>query len=162
MRLIIAAILLPAVAHAFCFQEASKESSVDSGLLLAIARVESGMNGQARHLNRDGSTDLGLMQINSFWVDAMGLDRERLVSDSCYNVKVGAKILRQCIDRLGYTWNAVGCYNSASLGKKVDYAWKVFNALKSAENLDRRQNEFPRRPASFFLFRVRDQLESRP
>ncbi len=45
----------------------------------------------------------------------------------------GASILRQCIDRYRYTWEAVGCYNAMSADKKVNYAWKVFNQLKGGQ-----------------------------
>ena len=70
------------------------------------------------------------MQINSAWIDPMRLNREDLIADPCYNVTIGARILRQCIDAHGYTWEAVGCYNAKSKGKRVGYSWKIFRELK--------------------------------
>jgi hypothetical protein len=123
-------IFYPISAHAFCFEEAGRVNNISYDLLESIARVESGLNAKALHVNRNGTTDLGLMQINSAWIDPMRLNREELISNPCYNVMAGAGILRQCIDTHGYTWEAVGCYNAKSKGKRVGYSWKIFRELK--------------------------------
>lgn len=122
-------LLTPCLAQAFCFEEAGSAFNLSPRLLENIARLESGMNPSATHRNPDGSVDIGLMQINSYWINAARLDRERLVSDACYNTRTGARILRDCIDRLGYTWEAVGCYNATSSDKRRNYAWKVYRRL---------------------------------
>ena len=54
-----------------------------------------------------------------------------LLNDPCLNTMTGASILRQCIDRHGYSWEAVGCYNAMSRDKKVTYAWKIFHQLRN-------------------------------
>jgi len=123
-------IIFPARVETFCFEEAGKVHNVSSDLLKSIAKVESCLNSKAVNKNKNGSTDLGLMQINSSWVDAMNLNRGELISNPCYNVMTGANILRQCIDRHGYTWEAVGCYNANSKDKRVGYSWKIFRELK--------------------------------
>jgi len=97
--------------YGFCFKRAGLAYQVSPRLLEAIARVESNMDPQAVNHNRDGSYDYGLMQINSRWQKVLG-KRWRYVSNACYNVMVGAWILRQCIDRYGYTWDAVACYHT--------------------------------------------------
>ncbi|MCE5313107.1 MAG: lytic transglycosylase domain-containing protein [Nitrospiraceae bacterium] len=122
-------ILAPALCSAFCFEDAARENSLSPELLKSIAQVESGMDQKAVNKNRNGSTDLGLMQINTFWIKPLNLDRERLLSDACYNTKTGAGILKKCIDRHGYTWKAVGCYNAVSEPKQQAYSWKIYNAL---------------------------------
>ena len=122
--------LLPACVGAFCFEEAGKLYGVNPSLLQSIARVESGLNPKAININKNGSEDLGLMQINSEWIEKMQLSREELLSNPCYNVTMGARILKECIDRWGYTWQAVGCYNAVSRTKRVDYSWKIYRALK--------------------------------
>jgi len=153
-------ILLPVSAGAFCFDEAGKEYGISSLLLMSIARVESGLDSRAVNTNRNGSSDLGLMQINSAWIDVLSLKREELITDPCYNVKTGAGILRRCIDAHGYTWEAVGCYNATSIGKRVDYSWKIFRELKreKARNIAKKKEASPGTGSSVqsLQFRVRD------
>ena len=130
--------LLPVCAEAFCFEEAGNIHGINPSLLRSIARIESGMNPKAVNVNKNGSTDLGLMQINSSWIEPMQLYRKDLLSNPCYNVKTGARILRECIDRLGYTWQAVGCYNAVTKSRQVDYSWKIYRVLKREEKRNKR------------------------
>jgi|GEM_PF-462474 len=116
--------------YAFCFDEAGKTYGINPQLLQSIARIESNLNPNAINKNSNGSTDMGIMQVNSSWIASLGLDSGRLVSDPCYNVITGSRILKYCIDKHGYTWEAVGCYNAVSRHKRVDYSWKVYNRLK--------------------------------
>lgn len=122
---------MPSVSNAFCFDEAGRVFGINPILLKSIAKAESNLNPNAINRNANGSVDLGLMQVNSSWVSNMGLDTERLLSDPCYNIMSGSRILKLCIDRYEYTWEAVGCYNAVSRGKRIDYSWKVFNILKA-------------------------------
>lgn len=115
----------------FCFEDAGKTYGINPVLLKSIARIESNLNPKAMNKNQNGSIDIGLMQINSFWIKTLGLDSGKLISEPCYNTMIGAKVLKQCIDRYGYTWEAVGCYNATSTPKRVKYSWKIFNSLKT-------------------------------
>lgn len=123
--------LFPSVLNAFCFDNAGNEYAISPLLLECIARTESNLDPKAININKNGSVDIGLMQVNSYWVSKLGLDRDRLITDSCYNTMAGARILSQCIDRHGYTWEAVGCYNATSMVKKTAYSWKIFRQLKA-------------------------------
>jgi soluble lytic murein transglycosylase-like protein len=116
---------------AFCFEEAGQQYRISPQLLESIARTESNLKPQAINRNVNGSVDYGLMQINSSWVRLFGISSDDLLSDACYNAKIGAWILRQCMDRYGYNWNAVGCYNAASKAKRARYAWKVCSDLRA-------------------------------
>jgi soluble lytic murein transglycosylase-like protein len=118
-------------AHAFCFEEAGAIYRVSPQLLWAIAKVESNFNASAVNRNANGSHDVGLMQINSWWVERGLLTPTlwRALGDPCTNVKVGAWILAQCFQRYGLSWEAVGCYNATSPEKRAKYAWKVFLSL---------------------------------
>lgn len=120
----------PASVHAFCFEEAGERYNISPRLLKSIAEVESGLNPRAVNKNPNGSTDMGLMQINSAWLKTINVTRDDLMNNACLNAMTGAFVLRQCIDRHGYTWEAVGCYNAYSREKRVTYAWKVFHKLK--------------------------------
>jgi soluble lytic murein transglycosylase-like protein len=122
-------LLLPALAQAFCFDEAGRQYGVSPRLLQGIAKVESGMNPSATNVNSNGSIDLGLMQINSFWLKPLGATKQELIDKPCYNVMVGAWILSDCLERHGKTWKAIGCYNASSHDKRVNYSWKVYREL---------------------------------
>jgi len=119
------------VLNAFCFEEAGEKYAISPVLLESIAKTESKLDPYATNKNKNGSVDIGLMQVNSCWIKTLGLDRDRLITDSCYNIMAGSGILRQCIDRHGYTWEAVGCYNAISMDKKKIYSWKIFRLLKA-------------------------------
>ncbi len=100
------------------------------------------------------------MQINSAWIDPMHLNREELIADPCYNVMAGARILRQCIDKHGYTWEAVGCYNAKSKGKRVGYSWRIFRELKKEKvrKIARKKESLPEnaRSGQSLYLRVRE------
>jgi soluble lytic murein transglycosylase-like protein len=144
------------IASAFCFKEAGNEHGINPFLLKVISDVESGGNPQAINVNANGTMDIGLMQINTFWVSRRNLDYNLLLSDPCYNVKVGAGILRQCIDRYGYGWKAIGCYNAVSEEKQVTYSWKVYNVLKRKTHIPEHEDK------SEFSIEIRDLSGIRP
>ena len=74
------------------------------------------MNPRAVGRNRNGSRDIGLMQVNSAWLPTLAAHgiSERDLFEPCMNIHVGAWILAGNIARLGYTWEAVGAYNAVS------------------------------------------------
>jgi hypothetical protein len=127
-----------------CFDQAAHRYGVSSSLLRAIARVESSMNPaavNASHVERTGTRDLGLMQVNTSHLRSLaayGIDERRLLDDPCTNVHVGAWILADTLARHGDGWEAVGAYNAACSQLKGDacqaarrtYAWKVHRALQ--------------------------------
>ena len=62
-----------ASAENFCFTDAGTAYDISPVLLKAISEVESNGNPQAINYNRQsGSTDIGHMQINSFWKKYLG------------------------------------------------------------------------------------------
>jgi soluble lytic murein transglycosylase-like protein len=104
---------------------------LSSQLLYAIARTESGLDPQAVGRNSNGSRDIGLMQINSTWLPrlaAHGIE-ERHLFEPCTNIHVGAWILAGNVQRLGYTWEAVGAYNAANPVLRRAYIEKVRRQL---------------------------------
>lgn len=110
-----------------CFRRASMRYDISQRLLEAIAQVESSGNPMAINRNSNGSEDIGLMQINSFWLPKLeeyGITRQDLF-DPCVSIDVGAWILADNIARHGYSWEAVGAYNAASQDKRLKYARKV-------------------------------------
>ena len=117
-------------AHA-CWQEAAQRYNVNPAMLVAIARTESSMNPNAINRNRNGSYDLGLMQINSRWFPLLrqyGIGEQQL-RDPCTSIHVGAWILSQNMQRLGNSWDAVGAYNSSQPAQRAAYAQRVYRNL---------------------------------
>lgn len=108
--------------------------------LPAIQRVEGGWVGAAQP-NKDGSHDLGLMQVNTRWVkpvaDATGLPAQtvatRLILNPCFNITVAAFILRTYLDEeRGNMWKAIGDYHSHTTGLAIPYKLRV---MQEALNL---------------------------
>ncbi len=130
------AIAITIPAHA-CWDDAARRYNVSGDLLYAIARTESGLNPQAIGRNTNGSRDIGLMQINSAWLPTLASHGigERDLYEPCTNIHVGAWILAGNVNRLGYTWEAVGAYNAANPARRRAYADKVRRHLPATATM---------------------------
>lgn len=134
-------------ALAYCWEDAASRFNIEPELLQAIAVVESGHRAPAmNHANRNGSRDIGLMQINSIHLPRLlkqGITEDRLLNEPCLSVEVGASILAEFIKRFGYNWTAVGSYN-VGMGSgperealRLQYAqkiWAVYEQLVAHRN----------------------------
>lgn len=143
--IIAALIALPSVSFAFCFEEAGREYNISPLLLWSIAKNESGFNPTAVGRNTNGTFDFGVMQINSIWAKTLGKERWIALADPCTNVRTGAWILRQCIDKYGYNWTAVGCYNSQTPSKRDRYASRIEAEVRTVRKtaVQKKQQELP-------------------
>ncbi|MFN4245949.1 MAG: lytic transglycosylase domain-containing protein [Brevinematia bacterium] len=126
--------LLPEEDYFSCFYNAGTYYGVSPEILMAIAWVESKFNPVAYNKNRDGSYDIGVMQINSRWLSYLkkyGVDIHHLWNP-CYNIHIGAMVLRHCIDQHGNTWRAIDCYNKGTKKAKHSshYVWKVYKSFR--------------------------------
>ena len=122
-----------------CFEAAASRYHLPSSLLMAIGRAESGLRPAVYRVNADGSEDIGVMQINAWWLprlEAYGITRADL-EEPCTNIQVGAWILAQEVIRFGYTWEAVGAYNAgpspARAGMRRRYALRVARHLEGVD-----------------------------
>jgi soluble lytic murein transglycosylase-like protein len=120
-------------AHA-CWEEAGARYGINPYLLYAIAKTESGLDPVAVNRNKNGSYDVGIMQINSSWFPQLrkyGISEQELF-DPCVNIHVGAWVLAQNMRRMGNSWEAVGAYNAKNPEMRVRYALKVYKNIPPA------------------------------
>ena len=129
--IILTLLLIPSAAGAACFEQAAHRYQVPVEILKAISTVESNGNPNAVNTNKNGSVDIGHMQINDWWLPKLepyGITKEKL-KDPCINTNVGAWILAQSIATHGFTWKAIGAYNASTGYKRLIYARKVETVL---------------------------------
>jgi soluble lytic murein transglycosylase-like protein len=144
---IVLIVSLPVMANenrTYCFDDAAKKTGVNRDILVAIAMQESSVSSTAVHKNKNGSEDIGVMQINTdVWLNFIaeaGVSRNDLFKP-CVNIHVGALILKDCIRVFGNTWKAVGAYNVGyKLGKTRDllrykYMLLVWNKYSMLNNI---------------------------
>lgn len=112
-----------------CFFDAGKRYKVDPYLLAAIAKVESNFNPKAVNLNRNGTEDYGIMQINSYWIRTYKIPME-WIENPCYNIHFGAMVLRRCLDLKGNDlYLAIDCYNRGSrASRNSHYVLRVYES----------------------------------
>lgn len=119
----------------YCFEEAEQLYGVSARLLWSISKHESNHRPTAINYNNNGTYDYCHMQINSSWRRIIGEDRWRMLSDPCYCTKIGAWVLARCVADHGYTWQAVGCYNSSKKPRQLWYANRIYNILARAQKV---------------------------
>jgi hypothetical protein len=105
-------------------------------VLPSIQATEGGQVGMVSH-NPNGTDDLGLMQVNTSWVQPIaarsGMSeqevRDRLVNDGCYNIAVAGLILRGCLNETrGNLMRAVGYYHSHAPARGQAYRVRMINS----------------------------------
>ena len=124
--------------HVFvCLMQASAVNHVPAEVLISIISVEGGKHGISVR-NKNKTEDLGIMQINTgawlplisktFFDSNASLAYEKLKNDDCFNIQVGAWILRYSIYlEKGDMWNGIGRYHSNTPVLKNNYRESVKN-----------------------------------
>jgi hypothetical protein len=122
-----------AIPYLACMALVAKVYALPPRVLPSIQAVEGGAVGTV-HLNRDGSQDYGVMQINSRWVPALArvarMDnasvRARLVEDPCFNIAAAGVIMRAYLNEAGGDlMRAVGYYHSHTRSLSEPYRVRV-------------------------------------
>lgn len=137
------------------FDEACARFNVPKNLVLAIAKTESdlepwvvnvaGKDFRAKSREqalaiihaakaRGLSHDIGIMQINDWWLRHLGIPPETALEPR-NNALLGVWILAKEIRRHGFSWRAVGAYHSPTPWRQQQYALRVsrhYQKLKGA------------------------------
>ncbi len=124
-----------------CVQLSADRYGLPVSVIQALLKVEGGRVGQAVR-NDNGTEDLGPMQINTVWLPHLapyGVTRQQLQNDRCVNILVGswilagqlklAKNMEGPVQRR--VWWGIGAYHSRTPEHNVDYALKVWRALRA-------------------------------
>ena len=121
------------VPYLACMALVAQIYSLPPRVLPSIQAEEGGGPG-VEHRNSDGSTDLGVMQINTLWLPTLSrytrLDpaevRRRLLFRPCFNIAAGGLILRTYLDETrGDLMHAIGNYHSHTPLLNQNYQLKV-------------------------------------
>lgn len=99
-----------------CWADAGARYGIDPWILYSIAVQESNLNHLSVNVNSNKSRDVGIMQINSFWLPELkkyGITEGNLF-EPCINIHVGAWVLSQSIQVFGNNWRAIGAYNAGT------------------------------------------------
>ena len=133
----------PCLSMEYYFNEAAEFYELSPVLLSAIAKTESNYNFHAINRNGNGTYDICHMQINSSWEKVLKDNWPYVAKSPYYCTMFGAWVLRMCIERYGYGWNAVACYNTGSSPEDapnqelkdlgMSYIVKVKKALASVD-----------------------------
>ena len=119
-----------------CMAAAAAFYHLPPRVLPSIQMVEGGRLGSMQ-TNANGSIDLGLMQVNTIWVEPLARYAhmpqkavvERLVDDACFSIAAAAAILRvYLIEANGNLMVAIGYYHSHTPGLASAYQTKVLAA----------------------------------
>lgn len=108
----------------------SEHAFVD--LVAAIRLSEGGRVGRIS-VNRNGSYDIGPMQINSTHLGQLqriGISYDQLLHNACENIVVGAWILHSALRSSGDLWSRIGDYNSRTPVYNQAYQRRVWQQLQ--------------------------------
>lgn len=110
-----------------CINQAAIHYHVPAPVIVSILRTENGRVGQANS-NKNGSYDLGPMQINSSWIAKLsryGYTQHDLQFNPCVNVTVGTWILANEIASGQNVWTGIGDYHSHTPYYNFKYRYQV-------------------------------------
>lgn len=122
-----------------CMAAAAAFYHLPPRVLPSIQLVEGGKVGVVR-MNTNGSADLGLMQVNTIWLQPLarftqmqpGAVADRLVNDPCFNIAASAAIMRVYLTEAnGRLMTAIGYYHSHTPDLRVAYEMKVLAAANA-------------------------------
>lgn len=115
-------------ARIVCSIQAAQRYGLPPAVLLAVAQIEGGRAGMARR-NRNGTLDLGPMQLNTAWLATLrpyGVDPRWALAGGCYPYELAAwRIRRHLLQDRGDYWTRVANYHSRTPSQNRPYRAQV-------------------------------------
>lgn len=113
-----------------CINTTAEQFHIPAKLIISILNVERGKSG-LKIRNKNGSCDLGEMQINTRWWPELyhyHITPNDVLYHSCTNIRVGGWILAKAIANGNNLLEGVGDYNSHTPSLNLQYTQKVREA----------------------------------
>src|ERR1700678_2727823 len=111
-----------------CINHAAITYHVPVSIILSVMKQEGGKNGQAVR-NKNGTADLGVMQINSVWVPVLaryGYSKDKLQYDPCKNVEAATWLINRSMADGKTAWQGIGNYHSKTPAYNKKYRESVY------------------------------------
>jgi len=116
-----------------CIDKAAATFGIPALPIHILREVEAGQVGQNSALNKDGSYDIGPMQINSSWlptITRLGISEMELRDNGCINAYVGTWIYyKGWLDSNKETVMAMAKYHSPSPRYQAEYLDQILKIL---------------------------------
>ena len=128
-----------AVPYLACMALVANIYGLPPRVLPSIQKIEGGRPGLVSP-NKKGSSDFGVMQVNSIWLPALvrytGLPpetvRTRLINEACFNIAAAGLIFRTELDGAGGDlMQAVGNYHTHTPVHHLSYRTRVVTAART-------------------------------
>ena len=117
-----------------CINHSATTFQVPAALIVSVIKTEGGWNGAAIK-NKNGTYDLGVMQVNSSWISTLkkyGITQESLQFNPCTNVHAATWILAKAMSTKE-GWQGVGNYHSRTPSHNKRYREKVRSIYKNVK-----------------------------
>lgn len=106
------------------------------GFVDLISAIRLAEGGRVGHIswNRNGTFDIGPMQINSTHLkelERFGVSYQALLLNSCENIVVGAWILHANLEGGSDVWTSIGNYNSRTVKYNQTYQRLIWDQLQT-------------------------------
>jgi hypothetical protein len=117
------------LAYLKCMLVVASTAGLPPRVLPVIQSIEGGAVGMVQP-NRNGTEDLGVMQVNTLWIPALAVrarltepeTRTRLIDDPCFNIAAAALILHSyLLETNGDLLSAIGDYHSHTPALRAAY-----------------------------------------
>lgn len=110
-----------------CVERASQAFDVPLALIIGLMDTEGGQVGRVSR-NKNGTYDIGPMQINSSWLGKLktaGVEEKTLKNNGCVNVAAAGWLLRSLLASESSVQEAIARYHSPSKSKGKQYLQTV-------------------------------------